>query len=230
MFRLPRPLVAGLALLLVSLPAMAPATTLSTNPATIAAFTSADPGARLRAYTASQEELYVGRQDLGVGSNRTAANLTYLASQNFVLAYTASTGQVTAGVGAVSRSYLVGKDIDFNALRIDITGPRNNSAGGSNAFSIAGLTVNGTLLGDLAGATTNPRRTLTWIVGGVTGDLVLAGTLLYSGPLLGNGSAEGAKVDLRLGNLPPVPLPAALPLMLLALGGLALAARRRRRV
>jgi len=216
---------AAAAVVALSFGPVAAATVVATNnAATVASFTGADPAVRFRAFTPSQEELYVGRADLGQGTNRSAANLTYAATGRFSFAYSATTGVVSASYGSISRSFQAAKGIAFDALRIDIAGPR-----GTNSFSLTGLTVNGQAIHDLLGPTSNPRASLSWIVGRLTGDAVtVAGTLAYAGVLNAGGSAETAKVDIRLGALPPVPLPASLSMLLLAMTGLALLGWRRR--
>lgn len=213
---------AAAAVLLSFGPVAAATVVVSSDPATIASFTAADPALRFRARNTG-EELYVGRADLGQAANRSAAELTYAATGSFTFAYSATTGLVSASYGSVSRSFQAATGLAFNALRIDIAGPR-----GTNSFALTGVTVNGQTIPDLLGPTSNPRSTLTWIVAGLAGNTVtVAGTLAYAGTLNANGSAEGAKVDIRVGA---VPLPASLPLFLLAMAGLMLAARHQRRL
>lgn len=227
MFRFPRlcAFAAAAAVLLSLGPVAAATVSASSEAATVASFTAAEPALRFRARNTG-EELYVGRADLGQGANRSGADLAYAATGSFTFAYSATTGLVSASYGSVSRSFQAATGIAFSALRIDIAGAR-----GSNSFALTGLTVNGQAIPDLMGPATNPRSSLTWIVGRLTGDTVtLSGTLAYAGNLNANGSAEGAKVDIRLGALPPVPLPASLSLLLLAMTVLALAAWGRRRL
>lgn len=211
---------AAAAAVVLSFGPVAAATVVATSDAaSIASFTGADPALRFRARNTG-EELYVGRADLGQAANRSGADLTYAATGSFTFAYSAATGVVSASYGSVSRSFQAAAGIAFNALRIDIAGPR-----GTNSFALTGLTVNGQAIPDLLGPSSNPRSSLTWIVAGLTGDTVsVTGTLAYAGTLNANGSAETAKVDIRLGS---VPLPASLPLLLLAMTVLAVVARRR---
>lgn len=227
-------LLAGAAVALSLLAgAVQAAPVLVTDPVVVASWVGEDPAMRFRGQRNGDNELFVGKADLGVGANRTQVNLTYLASASFAFAYDAVTGIVSGSYNGTTYTYTGVTGEIFNALQIMINGPRDLSPSGAgpedNYFTLTGVNVNGTSMGNFVGDTTVPGSSVQWYVAGLTGtSFSMTGTLNYFGTLGQTGSAEAVKVDFRLGNVAPIPVPAALPLMLLALGGLGLAARRRR--
>lgn len=210
------------------------AATVKSDAATVSAFIAGSPGVRARAQNTAQE-LYVGVSNLGIGTNRTTGVLTYKPTQLFTVSYNFTTGVVRGVIGTVIKSYRAPAQSVFNALRVDITGPRFRGAGAAaNYFSLTGLTVNGQAIGDLLGATSMPGTVLSSVISKfapLNGNVTLTGQINYFGAA-GNGpTATGdlARVDVRFGTLPAVvPVPAGLPLLLLALTSLALAAQQRR--
>jgi hypothetical protein len=228
----------------------AAAATVTFAEAAFAAFTPGDAGIRVRAQNTG-EELYVGVNDLGAAPNRRASEVKLTGTQNFNFLYEEATGVLTATVGLVTQTFTAKTPADYNALRVDIRGPRQNGRNGLNSFSLTDLTLNGTMIADLIGPVALPNTVLAVVLsdferavrkarpgtssaaGGSfkPGVIQFAGKLNYAGPG-GNASAEAAKVEVRFGNVPepaPVPLPAALPLLAAGLGGLGFAASRRRR-
>lgn len=212
-----------------ALPDVAKAATLSndTTGFASASFESGDPTVRFRSLNTGGE-LFVGQSDLGVGGNRVEASFTYLASAAFTLNYTQATGTIAAsynGGSAISRVVTPGEA--FNALRILMVGPGPDG----NYFSLSDLTVNSVAVsGDVVGSTTAPRTFEDFYLSGFGfGDIALTGTISYFGQI-GDTQSEGARVEFALGNVAPVPLPAAGWLLLAGLGGLGIAARRRKPV
>lgn len=208
--------------------------TLTDDPAALALFTAAPEGARFRSQNTGNE-IYVGSGDLGVGANRSEAGFVYAATQTFTVAYNAATGVVTATLGSTTASWTTAAGQMFNALRVAITGP-NTGGGAQNGttLSMTGVSVNGSPVGDIVGATTAPRLTTDWLVSGfaqLAGNVTMTGTLNYFGPIGTNISSEAARIDVTFGTVPtpaPIPLPAAGWLLLAGLGALGAAARRKR--
>ncbi len=224
--------VAGLAL--VSAAAQAQAAVVVSGPSATAYATTNIGGARFRALgtSASQEELYVGESDLGVGGNRAQGNVTY--TQNganpFSLEYDADNDTLTGVLKGTSRTYsnflaslspgVAG--LSFNLLQIAVT---DRAVGG--LISLSNLKLNNVALSQPT--LTNPDNTTNyWAVSGydfktdfkLTGDLNLSGAFSTSG--------EQNKVDILIGNA--VPEPGAWALMIGGFGLAGAALRRRRAV
>jgi hypothetical protein len=189
------------------------------------------PAVRYRAQN-SGNELYVGT-DLGSNSNRSETGLTYTGSSTFSVSFDTSTGAVTGTYGGTSVSRNVTLPLlAINALRIDVNGPRDlTDPSIDNYFTLTGLTLNGVSISDIVGDTSAPGSNEDFYISGfgTPTTIMLSGTLNYFGTLNLNGSSEAARVEVRFGNVAPVPVPPALALGALALGGLAVYARRQRR-
>ena len=194
---------------------------------------STAPAVRFRNQN-SGGELYVG-YDLGSNANRTERGFTYTASAPFSVAFDTVSNTVTGTYGnTVSASRgTPASATEINAIEVSITGPRYFSNGNEpNYFSFTGLTLNGMPLAPsnaLIGITPPDRRsTLSFYVWDFAQapSYTLAGTLNYAGTLGVNGSSEGARAEFRFGSVTPVPLPAAVWLLIAALGGLWSFARR----
>ena len=225
--------MAALAAAAVSMPAAA---------ASIAGPTAVNPftggatagGVRFRALntSASQEEVYLGRHDLGAGGNRVAQNLTWTqnGANSFSLTFNAATDTLTSVVNG-------GSALNFANFTGGLTGPvaaaplnrlvfsiRDREAG-AGTISLSNLVLNGSALtGTLNGV---EGTTTFWSVAGdfrqsftLTGNLNLAG-----GPFASN---ENNNVQLLVGNA--VPEPATWAMMIGGFGLVGAAMRRRAKV
>jgi hypothetical protein len=195
-------------------------------------FEAGSPAYRVkgRAPAGIGDTFYIGVSDLGVADNREDAGYTYQATQAFSFSY-ALDGTISGSIGGTSLTYADGPvGGAFDALLLSLRGP--NTAG--TYFTLSDVTVNGVDIGDFSGATTAPNETRYWTVSdftGAGGALNVAGTLSVFGDgdgftIAGN---EALRFEMKLGNsvTAPIPLPAAGWLLVTAIGGLALARRRK---
>jgi hypothetical protein len=140
-------------------------------------------------------------------------------------------GLLTSTLGASSAIFgdvvgeVVAAGLSFNALQFNLQGP---NAATETAFTLANLVINGTGVTPtsfVSGFNVFNDYGVTDF--GTVSDFLITGTLERTGTVMGTTQSR-PRLDLVMGNVTPVPVPAALPLMVLALGSLALIARRRR--
>ncbi len=143
---------------------------------------------------------------------------------------TATLDGVSAIFGDVVGEVIAAK-MSFNALGITLEGPNANK---ETLFALDNLQINGAdvVLGSF-GSSVKEKNEFGVTGFGEVSDFVVTGTLIRSGTELRGrpslamtmGSVKG---DAALKAVAPVPVPAALPLLLLAFGSFAVMARRRR--
>ncbi len=140
-------------------------------------------------------------------------------------------GLLTSTLGASSAIFgdvvgeVVAAGLSFNALQFNLQGP---NAATETAFTLANLVINGTGVTPtsfVSGFNVFNDYGVTDF--GTVSDFLITGTLERTGTVMGTTQSR-PRLDLIMGNVTPVPLPAGLPLMLVAMGGLALMARRRK--
>lgn len=143
---------------------------------------------------------------------------------------TATLDGVSAIFGDVVDEVIAAK-MSFNALGITLEGPNANK---ETLFALDNLQINGAdvALGSF-GSSVKEKNEFGVTGFGEVSDFVVTGTLIRSGTELRGrpslamtmGSVKG---DTALKAVAPVPVPAAMPLLLLAFGSFAVMARRRR--
>ena len=202
------------------------------GPTATSGLTSSAGGVRFRAFatSAAQEEVYLGKTDLGVGANRVAQNLTWTQNDanRFSFGYDAGTDTLTSSVnGGPSLNYanFLGSlapavsALPFNALQIQI----RDGAAGAGALALSNLSLNGVSLtpSAIAGVDTTLRY---WLINGnFKQDFTLTGNIDLSGTF--GSSTELNRIELTIGNAVPEPATWA---MLISGFGLVGAAMRRR--
>jgi hypothetical protein len=229
--------VLGLAILGTSGTAQA-AVTLS-GPSATAFLTTEAGGERFRALatSAAQQELYVGRSDLGAAVNRVAGNITYTQNGDnaFSLAYNAGTDLLTGTIKNTTVSYsnfLASlspgvRALAFNTLQFQIT----DRAAGAGLITLKNLKLNSVSLTPSTLAAVDNSTQYFALTGynfkqsfSLTGDIGLSGTF--------SPSVELNKIDVLIGNnsrlMMAVPEPATWAMMILGFGAIGSALRRRR--
>lgn len=184
-------------------------------------------------------EIYVAPDgDAGNGDPRAQGQFAWSLGTiiNFTFSYDADggfggQGLLTSTLGASSAIFgdvvgeVVAAGLSFNALQFNLQGP---NAATETAFTLANLVINGTGVTPtsfVSGFNVFNDYGVTDF--GTVSDFLITGTLERTGTVMGTTQSR-PRLDLIMGNVTPVPLPAGLPLMLVAMGGLALMARRRK--
>ncbi|WP_308916935.1 VPLPA-CTERM sorting domain-containing protein [Jannaschia sp. LMIT008] len=184
-----------------------------------------DAATRFRSFNnTGGQEVYVGSGNLGSPSNRNAAEYNWApGSYDFSFTVDLANDVLTTtlpGLAPLTRAFT--SDDAINAFRISVV---DRDANGE--VWLSDLSVNGESLGDVTDA--NDEGFQTFFVTGLASASTysVTGTLNLSGSF-GN-SQERSKLDIVAGatDLPPVPVPAALPLLLAGLGGIAALGRRK---
>jgi hypothetical protein len=201
------------------------------GPTATSALTASAGGVRYRALgtSAAQEEVYLGRSDLGNGANRTAQNVTWLSSNTFSFGYNQATDTLTSSINGgpvLSYANFIGglapsiAAEPFNVLQIQI----RDDAVGAGAIALSNLNLNGVALtpDSLSGIEGALRY---WqIAGDFRQSFTLTGTIdLTSGF---SSSAEANRIEFTVGNA--VPEPATWAMMIGGFGLIGTAMRRRR--
>ena len=179
-------------------------------------------GLRYRSQSTGRE-IFVGKNDLSTGANRSEAEYGWTpGSLAFSFVFDGLTGQVTSTLGTTVTSYASGFNMEAFVLKLTLANRSKNTG----TFAVNGLSVNGQALGNFT--STNYTD---WTVTGFTVAplLTVTGTLVHAG-LFDKNDSERVKFEVTAGlrEISAVPVPAALPLMLAGLGGLAFVARRRK--
>jgi hypothetical protein len=186
-------------------------------------------GLRLRGPN-SGAEVFVGQNDLGVGSNRAEANVNWPLRARvlspFVWTFDSLTGMIeySEGPGA-PLTYSLGGPVDAPDV-IQMT--LSNRSRASGTFGVNGLTVNGEAVADQGRPLVFNDFMITDFA--VLDTLTIAGTFEAFGRFDANDS-ERVRLEFRASTSPapaPVPLPAALPLMGAGITALAMLRRRKR--
>lgn len=191
---------------------------------------------RLRALntSASQEEVYLGRQDLGVGGNRVAQNRSWTqnGANSFSFSYNAASDTLTSVVNggpALNFSNFLGglspaiQGVAFNTLQISI----KDAAVGAGTISLSDLKLNASSLAPLPLNGVEATETYWRAFGDFKQDFALTGTLNLAGGTFA--SNENNRVQFLIGNSPaPVPEPATWAMMIGGFGIVGSALRRRR--
>jgi hypothetical protein len=189
-----------------------------------------DAAVRYRSFSnTGGQEVYLGTGDLGVAGNRAGQNYTWVSPGTFDFTFTVdlASNLLTSALPGATLTRAYAADPVINAFRIvvrdDATAVNGVQVGD---IWLTNLAVNGTALGTVTtqGQTGFNQFTVTGVGVGslytVTGTINLFGTM--------STSQEANRIEITAGYVPPVPVPAALPLLLAGLGGLAFVARRRR--
>ena len=190
-------------------------------------------------------EIYVAPDgDAGNGDPRAQGQFAWSLGTiiNFTFSYDADggfggQGLLTATLDGVSAIFgdvvdeVIAAKMSFNALGITLEGPNANK---ETLFALDNLQINGAdvVLGSF-GSSVKEKNEFGVTGFGEVSDFVVTGTLMRSGTELRGrpslamtmGSVKG---DTALKAVAPVPVPAAMPLLLLAFGSFAVMARRRR--
>ncbi len=216
------------------------AVTLS-GPSATAFLTTEAGGERFRALatSAAQQELYVGRSDLGAAVNRAAGNVTYTQNGNnaFSLSYNSGTDLLTGTIKNTTVNYsnfLANLSpgvsaLAFNTLQFRIT----DRAAGAGLITLKNLKFNSVSLTPATLAAADNTTQYFALTGynfkqsfSLSGDIGLSGTF--------SPSAELNKVDILVGNnsrlVAAVPEPATWAMMILGFGTVGSLLRRRRRI
>jgi hypothetical protein len=202
------------------------------NPLASSAGGATAGGVRFRSLFTSrtEQEVYLGRHDLGVGGNRAQQHQTWAAANSFTLSYDAGSDKLTSIVNGAS--------IDFTNFTGSLTGavkarPLNrlvisirDAAATTGTISLTNLALGGTALAP---------KTLNGVDGAirywtVAGDFRQSFSLTGQMNLAGNfgTSAEANNVQILVGNA--VPEPATWAMMISGFGLAGAAMRRRAKV
>jgi hypothetical protein len=190
-----------------------------------------DAGVRYRSFSnTGAEEVYLGAGDLGVGGNRVGQHYTWASpgAFNFTFTVDLANNRISSSLpGATTLTRAYAADPVINAFRIfvrdDATAVNGVQAGD---IWLTNLVVNGTSLGTVTtkGQTGFNAFTVTGVDVGTL--YTLSGTINLFGTM--STSQEANRIEITAGYVPPIPVPAALPLLLAGLGGLVVVARRRK--
>lgn len=177
-------------------------------------------------------ELYLGKPDLGVGSNRTERNINWAQGNNaFTMTVDIANDKLTTNVTNANGSYdLEYLDVaskltgslglaDINVLQVTVA---DRDQGTQSNVDLLGLTVDGMSAGDFTATGWND-----WMVSGFSAgsSIVLSGNIYLDGPF--SNSSEKSRIELKFGaNANVIPEPTAVLLGVLGLSGLAVARRR----
>jgi hypothetical protein len=189
-----------------------------------------DAGVRYRSFSnTGGQEVYLGTGDLGVAGNRAGQNYTWVSPGAFDFTFTVDLANdlLTSSLPGATLTRAYAADPVINAFRIvvrdDATAVNGMQAGD---IWLTNLVVNGTSLGDVTSKGTPGFNAFT-VTGVDVGSLyTLSGTINLFGTM--STSQEANRIEITAGYVPPIPVPAALPLLLAGLGGLAFVARRRK--
>lgn len=187
-------------------------------------------GVRYRAFatSAAQEEVYLGRSDLGVGANRVAQNLTWGTRNDFSFSYDAATDTLSSAINGAPAlqfaNFTGGLSSAFSGVALDLLQIQiRDGAIGAGDISLSDLMLNGVQL--TPNTVSAPESQINyWRIGGdfrqsftLTGSLNLAGAF--------GTSTELNRVEFLVGNAVPEPSTWA---MMIGGFGIAGAAMRRR--
>lgn len=191
--------------------------------------------------TGGAQQLFVGHSDLGVGANRSEANVTWAGANAFTIRNT--DGTLSATVGSVTSSFVnaftasgAAASQPFDTLQIGL----RDGATGAGTFSLTGLSLSGTsyqgatisnaALGDMVAVDNGGFRFFA-----VTGidfrqDFTLTGTFNRFGTF--GSTQEGNRVDFTIGNgpitQPAIPEPATWTMMIAGFAFVGAALRNRK--
>jgi predicted ribosomally synthesized peptide with SipW-like signal peptide len=145
--------------------------------------------------SAQEQEIYLGKSDLGVGGNRVAAHYDWPSTpgtQSFNFAYNSGTDSFTSDLGNLnygSVSTQVCSPNDMDVIQVLVRTTADATVNVSN-FTVDGVNF-GTLVGTTGGAN--------WTVSNIdaTDGITVTGSIDTTGTL--NGSAESQKVEILVG-------------------------------
>lgn len=215
------------------------AVTLS-GPSATAFLTTEAGGERFRALStsAAQQELFVGKSDLGVGANRAAGDITYTQNGDnaFSLSYDAGTDRLTGTIKTTTVNYnnfLANLSpsvsaLAFNTLQFQIT----DRAAGAGLITLKNLQFNNISLSPATlGGIDNATRYYALTGYNFKQSFSLTGDIALSGAF--SPSVELNKVDILIGNNASlqnaVPEPSTWAMMILGFGVVGSLLRRRQR-
>lgn len=210
------------------------------GPSATAFLTTEAGGERFRALStsAAQQELFVGKSNLGVGANRAGGNVTYTQNGDnaFSLSYNAGTDLLTGTIKNTTVNYsnfLANLSpsvsaLAFNTLQFQVT----DRATGAGLITLRNLKLNNVSLTPATLAAVDNATRYYALTGynfkqsfTLTGDIGLSGAF--------SPSVELNKVDILIGNnanlVMAVPEPATWSMMILGFGAVGSLLRRRRR-